>query len=101
MNLPEAGVRRPSFLYNNKPTVPRPVFSKANKTVKRETVIGGAGHARCYACSALLPKDDSVCHNCGRTQIDLSLLENNSEEAGNLFKKRIKYLGASKHGYEG
>lgn len=96
-------IKRPN-LYWNKPVIARPIFDKslpAADRVKRQTIIGGARHSRCYACSAMLPVNDSKCTACGRTQIDLSLLTNNSEEAGNLFAKRIKYLGAPKHGYEG
>ncbi len=95
--MTEPGIRRPSFLYNNKPTVKRPDFDKSrpSEQVKREPVIRGAGGNRCYGCGALLPLDDNQCTACGRTQIDLSLIESD------LWKKRIKYLGAPRKGYDG
>lgn len=98
MTLPEPGIKRPSFLYNNKPSIKRPEFdkSKPQEQKKRTPVIRGAGGNRCYGCGALLHHDDSVCTACGRTQIDISLLNEDS-----LWKKRIKYLGEPTHGYNG
>lgn len=96
--MTEPGILRPAFVYNNKPTIKRPTFdkSKPKEQQKRTPVIRGAGGNRCYGCGALLPMNDEVCTACGRTQIDISLLEE-----GDLWKKRIKYLGNPRKGYEG
>ena len=96
-------LKRP-HLHWNKPVIARPQFdaSKPGARVKRQSVIRGAGGNRCYACSALLPLDDSYCPTCGRTQIDIGLLNDaKGEEGGALWKKRIKYLGAPRKGYNG
>lgn len=97
-------LKRP-HLFWNKPVIPRPDFdkSKAAAGKKRQSVIRGSTGARCYACSSLLPLDDSQCTACGRTQIDIGMLNDakDDDHGGMLWKKRIKYLGTPRRGYTG
>ena len=92
-NLQEPGIRRPGFVYTNKPTIARPAF----KHGENHGVIRSSTH-RCMWCSSLLPLNDEVCPKCGATQISSDLLDLKEAPA---WKKRISVVGKNRNGYTG